>query len=106
MPSPCRLQGRGPFRDKSHYYSVIACDSPTGEALAFFLNDIPKVLLLLTLIVFVSFSFLIAGPKVGPVGLGLLFGLVGWKITAIYLVLGFWIATIAGWDMGHGADGA
>ena len=133
--------------------------SHTGEAIAFFLYDVPKVLLLLTLIVFVTgvlrswfspektrailsgkreimgypmaaalgvmtpfcscssvplfigfvsagvplgvtFSFLIAGPMVGPVGLGLLFGLVGWKIAAIYLVFGFTIATVAGYVMG------
>ena len=135
-------------------------DSHLGEALAFFFYDTPKVLLLLTLIVFatgvlrswfspektrkmlegkreilgyplasglgvltpfcscssvplfigfvsagiplgVTFSFLIAGPMVGPVGLGLLFGLVGWKVAAIYLVFGFTLATLAGWVMGR-----
>ncbi len=134
--------------------------SHTGEAIAFFVYDVPKVLLLLTLIVFVTgvlrswfspektrailagkreilgyplaaalgvmtpfcscssvplfigfvsagiplgvtLSFLIAGPMVGPVGLGLLFGLVGWKIAAIYLVFGFTIATVSGWAMGR-----
>ncbi|AMM87419.1 permease [Martelella sp. AD-3] len=133
--------------------------SHTGEAIAFFFYDVPKVLLLLTGIVFVTgvlrswfspektrallagrrqifgypmaaalgvltpfcscssvplfigfvsagiplgvtFSFLIAGPMVGPVGLGLLYGLVGWKIATIYLVFGFTIATIAGWVLG------
>ncbi|WP_180903378.1 permease [Martelella soudanensis] len=133
--------------------------SHTGEAIAFFFYDVPKVLLLLTGIVFVTgvlrswfspektrallagrrqifgypmaaalgvltpfcscssvplfigfvsagiplgvtFSFLIAGPMVGPVGLGLLYGLVGWKIATIYLVFGFTIATIAGWALG------
>ncbi len=49
----------------------------------------------------VTFSFLIAGPMVGPVGLGLLFGLVGWKIAGIYLVFGFTISTVAGWVMGR-----
>jgi uncharacterized membrane protein YraQ (UPF0718 family) len=44
----------------------------------------------------VTFSFLIAGPMVGPVGLGLLYGLVGWQIATIYLVFGFTIATVAG----------
>lgn len=135
-------------------------DSHTGEAIAFFVYDVPKVLLLLTLIVFVTgvlrswfspektrtllagrreilgypmaaflgvltpfcscssvplfigfvsagiplgvtFSFLIAGPMVGPVGLGLLFGLVGWQIALLYLVFGFSIATIAGWALGR-----
>jgi uncharacterized membrane protein YraQ (UPF0718 family) len=49
----------------------------------------------------VTFSFLIAGPMVGPVGLGLLYGLVGWQIATIYLVFGFTIATVAGWIMGR-----
>jgi len=133
--------------------------SHMGEAIAFFVYDVPKVLMLLTLVVFVTgvlrswfspektravlagrhafvgyplgallgvmtpfcscssvplfigfvsagvplgvtFSFLIAGPMVGPVGLGLLFGLVGWKIATVYLVFGFTIATLAGWIMG------
>jgi uncharacterized membrane protein YraQ (UPF0718 family) len=135
-------------------------DSHTGEAIAFFIYDVPKVLLLLTGIVFVTgvlrswfspektrailagnrqiwgyplaaalgvltpfcscssvplfigfvsagiplgvtFSFLIAGPMVGPVGLGLLYGLVGWQIATIYLVFGFTIATVAGWILGR-----
>lgn len=134
--------------------------SHTGEAIAFFVYDVPKVLLLLALIVFVTgvlrswfspektrailagkreiagyplaallgvvtpfcscssvplfigfvsagiplgvtFSFLIAGPMVGPVGLGLLYGLVGWQIATVYLVFGFTIATVAGWVLGR-----
>jgi uncharacterized membrane protein YraQ (UPF0718 family) len=149
-----------PFSEWATALFPVARHSHTGEAVAFFLYDVPKVLLLLTLIVFVTgvlrswfspektrailsgkrqilgyplaaglgvltpfcscssvplfigfvsagiplgvtFSFLIAGPMVGPVGLGLLFGLVGWKITAIYLVFGFTIATVAGWVMGR-----
>jgi uncharacterized membrane protein YraQ (UPF0718 family) len=137
----------------------VARDSHTGKAIAFFAYDVPKVLLLLTGIVFVTgvlrswfspektrailagkgeilgyplaallgvltpfcscssvplfigfvsagvplgvtFSFLIAGPMVGPVGLGLLYGLVGWKIATIYLVFGYSIATVAGYVMG------
>ncbi|SFR39360.1 permease [Litoreibacter janthinus] len=137
----------------------VARDSHSGEAIAFFAYDVPKVLLLLTGIVFVTgvlrswfspektrailagkreifgyplaallgvltpfcscssvplfigfvsagvplgvtFSFLIAGPMVGPVGLGLLYGMVGWKIATIYLVFGFSIATVAGYVMG------
>lgn len=137
----------------------VARDSHTGEAIAFFAYDVPKVLLLLTGIVFVTgvlrswfspektrailagkreiwgypmasllgvltpfcscssvplfigfvsagvplgvtFSFLIAGPMVGPVGLGLLYGLVGWQIATIYLLFGFSIATVAGYVMG------
>jgi uncharacterized protein len=49
----------------------------------------------------VTFSFLIAGPMVGPVGLGLLYGLVGWEIATIYLVFGFTIATVAGFILGR-----
>ncbi len=138
----------------------VARDSHTGEAIAFFAYDVPKVLILLTGIVFVTgvlrswfspektrailagkreiagyplaallgvftpfcscssvplfigfvsagiplgvtFSFLIAGPMVGPVGLGLLYGLVGWQIATIYLVFGFAIATVAGFVMGR-----
>jgi uncharacterized protein len=138
----------------------VARDSHTGEAIAFFVYDVPKVLLLLILIVFVTgvlrswfspektrailagrrqiwgyplaallgvmtpfcscssvplfigfvsagiplgvtFAFLIAGPMVGPVGLGLLYGLVGWQIATIYLVFGFTIATLAGWALGQ-----
>ena len=138
----------------------VSRDSHTGTAIAFFVYDVPKVLLLLTGIVFitgvlrswfspektrtilagkreiwgyplasllgvltpfcscssvplfigfltagiplgVTFSFLIAGPMVGPVGLGLLYGLVGWKIATIYLVFGFTIATVAGFVLGR-----
>ncbi|MDF1871599.1 permease [Vannielia sp.] len=149
-----------PFSEWATALFPVARNSHTGEAIAFFLYDVPKVLLLLTLIVFVTgvlrswfspektrailsgkreilgyplaaalgvltpfcscssvplfigfvsagiplgvtFSFLIAGPMVGPVGLGLLFGLVGWKIATVYLVFGFSIATLAGWVMGR-----
>lgn len=138
----------------------VARDSHTGEAIAFFRYDVPKVLLLLTGIVFVTgvlrsgsspektrvmlagkrriwgyplasmlgvltpfcwcssvplfigfvsagvplgvtFSFLIAGPMVGPVGRGLLYGLVGWQIARIYLVFAFTIATVAGYILGQ-----
>lgn len=149
-----------PFSEWVTALIPIPRESHTAEAIAFFVYDVPKVLLLLTLVVFVTgvlrswfspektrailagrhaflgyplgaalgvltpfcscssvplfigfvsagvplgvtFSFLIAGPMVGPVGLGLLFGLVGWKIALIYLVFGFTIATLAGWVMGR-----
>lgn len=148
-----------PFSEWVTSLFPVARDSHTGEAIAFFAYDVPKVLMLLTAIVFVTgvlrswfspektraalagrreilgyplaallgvltpfcscssvplfigfvsagvplgvtFSFLIAGPMVGPVGLGLLYGLVGWKIATIYLVFGFSIATFAGYVMG------
>ncbi len=134
--------------------------SPTGEAIAFFLYDAPKVIMLLTLIVFamgvirsyfspektrallsgkaegvgnvmsaslgivtpfcscsavplfigfisagvplgVTFSFLIAAPMVNEVALVLLWGLVGWKVAAIYLAFGLGIAILAGWVIGR-----
>jgi len=149
-----------PFAEWITALFPVARNSHTGEAIAFFAYDVPKVLLLLTSIVFitgvlrswfspektrailagkreilgyplaamlgvltpfcscssvplfigfvsagvplgVTFSFLIAGPMVGPVGLGLLYGLVGWKIATIYLVFGFTIATVAGYVMGR-----
>lgn len=149
-----------PFSEWVTSFFPVARDSHTGEAIAFFVYDVPKVLLLLIGIVFVTgvlrswfspektrtilagksailgyplaallgvltpfcscssvplfigfvsagiplgatFSFLIAGPMVGPVGLGLLYGLVGWKIASVYLVFGFTIATLAGFIMGQ-----
>ena len=134
--------------------------SHTGEAFAFFFYDVPKVLMLLTLIVFamgvvrsffspektrallsgkregagnamaaglgvltpfcscsavplfigfvsagvplgVTFSFLIAAPMVNEVALGLLFGLVGWKVAVTYLGFGLGVATVAGWIIGR-----
>jgi len=149
-----------PFSEWVTALFPVARDSHLGEAIAFFAYDVPKVLMLLTGIVFVTgvlrswfspektrvllagrneiwgyplaailgvltpfcscssvplfigfvsagiplgvtFSFLIAGPMVGPVGLGLLYGLVGWKIASIYLVFGFTIATFAGIVMGR-----
>ena len=134
--------------------------SQLGEAIAFFVYDTPKVLLLLTLVVFamgvvrsffspehtrallsgkregvgnvmaaalgivtpfcscsavpifigfvsagiplgVTFSFLIAAPMVNEVALGLLFGLVGWKIALTYLTFGLSIAIVAGWVIGR-----
>lgn len=149
-----------PFSEWATSLVPVARNSHTGEAVAFFVYDVPKVLLLLTAIVFitgvlrswfspektrailagkreilgypiaallgvltpfcscssvplfigfvsagiplgVTFSFLIAGPMVGPVGLGLLYGLVGWQVATIYLVFGFTIAMVAGWVMGR-----
>jgi len=134
--------------------------SHLGEALAFFFYDTPKVLLLLTLIVFamgvvrsyfspektrallagkreglgnvmaaglgiltpfcscsavplfigfvsagiplgVTFSFLIAAPMINEVALGLLFGLVGWKVALTYLGFGLGVAIVAGWVIGR-----
>ncbi|MDQ5767483.1 permease [Thiothrix subterranea] len=134
-------------------------DSHLGGALQFFFYDTPKVLLLLTGIVFVmgiihtfispertramlsgkrlgvgnamaatlgivtpfcscsavplfigflqagvplgvTFSFLIAAPMVNEVALILLFGLFGWQVAALYLVMGLLIAIVAGMLIG------
>ena len=134
--------------------------SHLGEAVRFFTYDTPKVLMLLTLIVFavgvlrsfftpertrkilagkresignilaallgivtpfcscsavplfigfvtagvplgVTFSFLISAPMVNEVALVLLYGLLGWKVAALYLGTGLTIAMLAGWTIGR-----
>ncbi|MCP3940558.1 MAG: permease [Desulfobacteraceae bacterium] len=49
----------------------------------------------------VTFSFLIAAPMVNEIALGLLYGLLGWKIAAIYAGTGLFIAVFAGWVIGR-----
>ncbi len=49
----------------------------------------------------VTFSFLISAPMVNEVALGLLFGLVGWKIALAYLVFGLVVAVVSGWIIGR-----
>jgi len=130
-----------------------------GEAMHFFLYDTPKVLLLLTGIVFamgivhtyvspertrallsgkrlgvgnvfaatlgivtpfcscsavplfigflsagvplgVTFSFLISAPMVNEVALALLFGMFGWKVAGLYLIMGLTVAIVAGLVIG------
>jgi uncharacterized protein len=132
---------------------------PLTEALRFFIFELPKVLLLLVLIIFVvgivrsyfsaektrdmlagkplfvgnvlaamlgivtpfcscsaiplflgfveagvplgvTFSFLIAAPMINEVAIVLLFGMFGWKVAAIYVVTGLFIAILAGWIIG------
>ena len=145
-------------------WAVDALAIPAGtrlhEAATFFVYDTPKVLLLLTLVVFamgvvrsffspertrrmltgrregagnvlaaslgivtpfcscsavplfigfvsagvplgVTFSFLVSAPMVNEVALGLLFGLVGWRVALAYLVFGLGIAIVAGWVIGR-----
>ena len=48
----------------------------------------------------VTFSFLISAPMINEVALGLLFGLFGWKIAALYLGLGLVVAIVAGLVIG------
>ncbi|HEY6095854.1 MAG TPA: permease, partial [Gallionellaceae bacterium] len=49
----------------------------------------------------VTFSFLISAPMVNEVALGLLFALFGWKIAALYLLLGLGVAILAGLLIGR-----
>lgn len=131
-----------------------------GEALHFFLYDTPKVLMLLTAVVFsmgvvntfftpertrallsgrrlgvgnvlaaslgivtpfcscsavplfigflsagvplgVTFSFLISAPMVNEVALVLLFGLFGWKVAGLYLLMGLLVAIASGLAIGR-----
>lgn len=143
-------------------YSLLGIERPSrlGDAVQFFVYDTPKVLLLLTLVVFVvgvirsfftqertrkylagsretagnvmaallgivtpfcscsavplflgfvqagvplgvTFSFLIAAPMVNEIALVLLYGLLGWKVAALYLGTGLLIAIAAGWVIGR-----
>ncbi len=134
-------------------------DSHLGDALQFFFYDTPKVMLLLTGIVFVmgivhtfvspertrtllsgkrlgagnamaaslgivtpfcscsavplfigflqagvplgvTFSFLISAPMVNEVALALLFGMFGWKVATLYMLLGLTVAIFAGLVIG------
>jgi hypothetical protein len=137
----------------------IAQGSHLGDSVEFLLYDTPKVLMLLTLVVFgvgvirtfftpertrrvlagkresagnvlaallgivtpfcscsavplfigfvtagvpmgVTFSFLISAPMVNEIALVLLYGLLGWKVAALYLGTGLAIAIVAGWVLG------
>ncbi|MCK5902854.1 MAG: permease [Cocleimonas sp.] len=48
----------------------------------------------------ITFSFLISAPMINEIALGLLFGLFGWKVAVLYLVLGLSIAIGAGLIIG------
>jgi len=49
----------------------------------------------------VTFSFLISAPMVNEVALILLFGMFGWQVAALYLVMGLLVAIIAGLVIGR-----
>ncbi len=49
----------------------------------------------------VTFSFLISAPMVNEIALVLLYGLLGWKVAALYLVTGLFVAICAGWTIGR-----
>jgi len=48
-----------------------------------------------------TFSFLVSAPMVNEVALVLLFGLFGWKVAALYLSTGLFVAMIAGFVLGR-----
>jgi uncharacterized membrane protein YraQ (UPF0718 family) len=138
----------------------LAEGSRFGESVAFFLYDVPKILLLLSAMIFfvttvrtffsvertrallsgrrlgmgnglaallgvvtpfcscsavplfigfvesgiplgVTFSFLIATPMVNEVALAMLFGLFGWQIAGLYMMMGLTIAVVAGVIIGR-----
>lgn len=49
----------------------------------------------------VTFSFLISAPMVNEIAVGLLYGLLGWKVAAIYMGTGLFIAILAGFVIGR-----
>jgi hypothetical protein len=49
----------------------------------------------------VTFSFLISAPMVNEIALVLLYGLLGWKVAALYFVFGVSVAVVAGWALGR-----
>ena len=48
-----------------------------------------------------TFSFLIAAPMINEIALVLLYGLLGWKVAALYLITGLAVAISAGWVIGR-----
>jgi len=48
----------------------------------------------------VTFSFLISAPMINEVAVVLLYGMFGWKVAAIYVGTGLFIAIVAGWIIG------
>lgn len=49
----------------------------------------------------VTFSFLVSAPMVNEVALVLLFGMLGWRVAALYLTTGLAIAIVSGWTIGR-----
>lgn len=48
----------------------------------------------------VTFSYLISAPMNNEIAIAMLFGLFGWKITAIYIIFGLAVAVLGGWIIG------
>jgi len=49
----------------------------------------------------VTFSFLISSPMNNEIAIALLFGIFGWKVTAIYIAFGLLVAILGGYIIGH-----
>lgn len=49
----------------------------------------------------VTLSFLIAAPMVNEIALILLYGLLGWKVAALYMITGLLVAIVSGWVIGR-----
>jgi uncharacterized membrane protein YraQ (UPF0718 family) len=49
----------------------------------------------------VTFSFLISAPLNNEIAIAMLFGLFGWKVTAIYIGFGLLVAIVGGWLIGR-----
>ncbi|WP_029896316.1 permease [Desulfohalovibrio reitneri] len=49
----------------------------------------------------VTLSFLIAAPMVNEIALVMLYGLLGWKVAALYFATGIGVAVAAGWVIGR-----
>ncbi len=49
----------------------------------------------------VTFSFLISAPMVNEIALVLLYGLFGWRVAALYMSTGLFIAIVSGWIIGR-----
>ena len=149
-----------PLADAAFALLPLGRESAAGEAVWFFIYEVPKVLLLLALVVFVmgivrsffsaertrailarhggaynnvlaaglgivtpfcscsavplfigfltagvplgvTFSFLISAPMVNEIALALLFGLFGWQIAGLYLLLGLAVAVVSGLVIGR-----
>jgi uncharacterized membrane protein YraQ (UPF0718 family) len=49
----------------------------------------------------VTFSFLVSAPMVNEIAVVLLYGLLGWKVAALYMVTGLGVAVLSGWVIGR-----
>ena len=49
----------------------------------------------------VTFSFLVSAPMVNEIAVVLLYGLLGWKVAALYMATGLLVAMVSGWIIGR-----